>query len=191
MLYLRHVPVVVAPLLGFSLGAWFAWAAREDLARAAGRVESRSLVVAALFSALVFAPAAGYLAASFPDWSYAYVLDAAARPLALDSTLVLIDVASVPAGFVTLRRRAASRNATALAPGALVPSILALGVVLATLPRLRVFATYAQFHGDFGTEPVTGSPLGWALIWTLGVVAFATLWTTHVLGRFADAHDTN
>jgi hypothetical protein len=185
------MPVAVAPLVGFSLGALFAWAAREELSRSSGRVDSQPLVVAALFSLLVFAPACGYFAASFPDWSFAYFVDAGSRPAAVDLALVLVNAASVPFGLVALRKSAAARRAAPVTRGALVPSALALGLILATLPRLRVFATHAQYHGDFGTQPITGSPLGWALIWALAVLAFATLWTVRVLGRLGEPPDAN
>ena len=66
------MPVVAAPLFGFALGALFAWAGSEELARVGNATTSRSLVVAALFGMLVFAPACGYFQAFFPDWSYAY-----------------------------------------------------------------------------------------------------------------------
>jgi hypothetical protein len=45
-----------------------------------------------------------------------------------------------------------------------VPGALALGLILAALPRLGVHASYAQYHGDFGTRPVSGSPLGFAVL---------------------------
>ena len=54
------------------------------------------------------------------------------------------------------------------------------------LPRLRIFGTYAEFHGDFGTEPLTGSPVGYALIWMIGIVAASAAWTLQVLRRLAE-----
>ena len=32
------------------------------------------------------------------------------------------------------------------------------------VPFMLLFALYVQFHGDFGTRPVAGSPLGYALL---------------------------
>jgi len=64
----------------------------------------------------------------------------------------------------------------------------ALGVglfVVVLFPRLSVQATYAQFHGDFGTRPVAGGPLGYALIWTTLVIVGGAAWTAYALRRMA------
>jgi hypothetical protein len=185
------MPVVAAPLLGFSLGVVFAWAGSEEIARLGGSVTSRALVVAALFGALVYAPACGYFEAFFPDWSYAYFLDSEVRPAALDLGLLVVNGLSVPLGLAAFSRAAASRRTAALARGAAVPAAVAALFVLAMLPRLRIFASFAQFHGDFGTEPLTGSPVGYALIWMTGVVAFAAAWTARVLRRLAEPDTAN
>jgi hypothetical protein len=55
--------------------------------------------------------------------------------------------------------------------------------VIVLFPRLSVQATYAQFHGDFGTHAVAGGPLGYALIWTTLVLSGAFAWTAHALRR--------
>lgn len=180
------MPVAVAPLVGIALGALFAWAAIEELSRVGGSVASRSLVVAMLFGALVYAPACGYFEAFFPDWSYAYFLDTQKRPVALDLALVITDAISVPFGFALFARSAAARRTAALARGVAVPSSVAGLFLLAMLPRLRIFGTYAEFHGDFGTEPLTGSPVGYALIWMVGVVAASAAFTLHVLKQLSE-----
>jgi hypothetical protein len=46
-----------------------------------------------------------------------------------------------------------------------------------------VQATYAQYHGDFGTRPVAGTPLGWALVWFGAVVLVATLYVASELRK--------
>jgi hypothetical protein len=48
-----------------------------------------------------------------------------------------------------------------------------------------VRASYAQYHGDFGTEPVAGSPLGVSLLWVLAVVTLASAYTGRVLRRLS------
>src|SRR5262245_13626208 len=83
MLSFARMPVVAAPLFGFALGIAFAWAGTEELARLDGSPASRSLVIAGLFGVLVYAPACGYFTAFFPDWSYAYLVDAERRSAAL------------------------------------------------------------------------------------------------------------
>lgn len=185
------MPVLAAPLFGFSLGVVFAWAAAEEIARLGGTVTSRALVVAALFGALVYAPACGYFEAFFPDWSSAYFLDSQVRPIGLDMALLIVNGMSVPLGLAALSRAAASRRTGVLARGASIPAAFAAALVLAVLPRLRVFASFAQFHGDFGTEPLTGSPVGYALIWMTAVVSGAAAWTIHVLRRLAELDTAN
>ena len=177
--------VLAAPLFGLSLGVAFAWAGAEELARTGGSTTSRSLVVGTLFGLLVYAPACGYFQAFFPDWSYAYFLDVERRPVALDLALVLVDGLSVPLGLALSSGAAGARHASTLARAAAVPSVIAFLSVVATLPRLRIFATYAEFHGDFGTEPLTGSPVGYALIWMTAVVAGSALWTLRTLRGLA------
>lgn len=180
------MPVAVAPLVGIALGALFAWAGMEELARVGGSASSRTLVVAGLFGVLVYAPACGFFQAFFPDWSYAYWLDAQQRPVALDLALVIADAGSVPFGLALFAKSAASRRTAALARGVAIPSFIAALALLAMSPRLRIFGTYAEFHGDFGTEPLTGSPVGYALIWMLGIVAAAAAWTLKVLRQLSE-----
>jgi hypothetical protein len=182
----RSVPVAIAPLIGIALGALFAWAGTEELSRVGGSVTSRALVVAGLFGLLVYAPACGYFEAFFPVWSYAYLLDAQKRPVALDLALVIADGLSVPLGLSMFARSAAARRTAALARGVAVPSLIASLALIAMLPRLRIFGTYAEFHGDFGTEPLTGSPAGYALIWMVGIVSVTAAFTLRVLRRLSE-----
>jgi hypothetical protein len=185
------MPVVAAPLFGFALGALFAWAASEELSRTGGAVTSRSLVVAASFGILVYAPAAAYFTAFFPDWSYAYFVDSEHRSIALDVALVMFTALSVPLGFTLLSGAAAARKSATLARVAAAACTVATVFLFTLLPRLRVIATFAQFHGDFGTEPLAGSPVGLALIWMTTVVAFSAAWTTRMLRRLADPSTAN
>jgi hypothetical protein len=182
---------VVAPLYGFALGVLFARAASEELARTRGVVGSHSFLVVGLFGVLVWGPACGYFLAFFPDWSYAYVLNAEHRSVALDMAAVLVATASPAAGFSSFGRLAASRRGEALTRGAAVPALAATAFVLLLLPRLKLYATHAQFHGDFGTEPLVGSPVGYALVWMAVVAATATAWTVRLLRRFAETLDVH
>lgn len=180
------MPVVVAPLLGLSLGAAFAWAASEELARHAPAGSSRATLVVLLFGVLVFAPASGFFPAFFPDWSYAYFLDGARHGVALDLGIVLATGLSVPCGFSLAAGSASHGRTSSLARFGAVPAVLALVVIAVSLPRLRVYATYAEYHGDFGTEPLTGSPVGYALVWMTAVVAGASAWTIRWLLRLGE-----
>jgi hypothetical protein len=180
------VPAPTAPLIGFVLGVVFAWSAADELARAAGSgVTSRSMVVVTLFSLLVYSPISAYFLAFAPDWSYAYVVDPQRLPSAVDLGLVLLDVASVPAGFALAARRASQRRLGPLVKLAAAPAIGALLLLVAGFQRLAVQGTYAQFHGDFGTRSVAGSPLGYSLLWMAVVLAGGVLWTARSLRRIS------
>jgi hypothetical protein len=181
------MPAPIAPLVGFVLGIAFAWAAAEELARAGGHAASRSLWLVTLFGLVVFAPAAGFFLAFSPDWSYAYLFDSQRLPGAVDLGLVLVDAASVPAGFAAASRWAAARRLGALLRFALVPLGLVMAFVAFALPRIGVHATYAQYHGDFGTRAVSGSPLGYALLWMSTVLAAAIYWVWRSLRMLGQA----
>src|SRR5262245_27082431 len=95
------MPVLVAVPFGLSLGVGFAWAARRELRRVAAREEaSRGLAVTILFAVLVFAPVSAYFLAFEPDWCLAYLLDTAQASAALVPALLLLDLVSVPCGFL-------------------------------------------------------------------------------------------
>lgn len=185
------MPVVVAPLYGFALGVLFARAASEELARTRSAIGSRALTVAWLFGVLVFGPACGYFLAFFPDWSYAYFVNAEGRPIALDMAALVVVVASPAGGLAAFARAAAARRRAALTRGIAVPSVGATAFVLLLLPRLKVYATFSQFHGDFGTEPLVGSPVGYALVWMALIVVVAAAWSARLLRRIAETLESN
>ncbi len=178
------MPAPAAPLIGFILGVVFAWGASDELGKTAGRVEgNRALVVATLFSLLVFAPISAYFLAFAPDWSYAYLVDSQRLPSAVDLGLVLVDAVSVPAGFALAARAASSRDVARLLRLAAAPALLATAFLLAVAPRLAVAGSHAQFHGDFGTRSVAGSPIGYAVLWMSAVLVGGVVWTLHSLRR--------
>ena len=80
----------------------------------------------------------------------------------------MVDAATVPAGFLAahrvLRSGRPDAERVALAIGA-APAAIAAAVALAFLNRLRVDGTYHQVTERFGTRPVAGGPLGWAVLW--------------------------
>jgi hypothetical protein len=175
-----------APLLGFVLGIAFAWAASDELARSSGSgATSRSLVLVTLFSLLCFAPIIAYFLAFAPDWSYAYLIDTQRLPSAVDLGLALLSVASVPSGFALAARASGAKRLGSLLRLAAFPALLAVVFLLACLPRLGVHATYAQYHGDFGTRSVAGSPLGYALLWMAFVLTASIAWTARYLRMIA------
>jgi hypothetical protein len=177
------MPAPTAPLLGLALGGLFAWAAGDGTAHGKHALALTPLALVCLFSLGVFTPVAAYFIAFEPDWAYAYLVDSSRRVGALHAATLLADVASVPLGFV-LAVRASERAALSMVVRLAGVPLVAVGVfVIILFPRLSVQATYAQFHGDFGTRPVAGGPLGYALIWSGFCLSAAAAWTAYALRR--------
>ena len=174
--------MLTAPFTGFALGTLFAWLSREDLVRGApAMLTVRSLVIVTLYALLVFGPAAAYFLVFEPAWASAYLLDAGSHARAFDVLLAVLTPTSVVGGFL-VTGHAIRRHRPAVAVRIGVPALLgALALTLLLVPRLSVQATYAQYHGDFGTRPVAGTPLGWALVWFGSVLLAATLYVVNVL----------
>jgi len=164
------MPALLGPLIGFALGVLLAWLARGEAARDDDRSLRARAGIAALFGALVFAPACAYFLIFASDWSRFYLVDGRAVPSALDLVLVLVDAAVVPAGFVAARR--AGRRRAYRTIGALggAPVAVALALVLIFFPKLRIEGTFHQVRGDLGTQPVAGEPLGYAILWMNGMI---------------------
>lgn len=182
------MPAPLAPLLGFSLGVAFAWAAREDLTPGAGgRILTRSFAFVLGFALLVFLPASGYFLVFEPAWSYLYTVEGARRFAALNFVALGATISSVPLGFLIAVPHARTRRAASLVRLAAVPLVLALTVALVGGKRLAVRATYAQFHGDFGVERLAGSSLGWAVMWSVLVTSAAAVYTAHSIRRLGRA----
>ena len=137
-----------------------------------------------LFALLVFAPIAAYFAAFEPDWAFAYVVNAERLPVIVTALVALIALGSVPLGFVTAAGPARARRFARVSRLAAIPALLALAFVFVARSRLAVDASYAQYHGDFGTRPVAGGPLGYALLWMLAVLTGAVVFTAQSLRRF-------
>jgi hypothetical protein len=182
------MPAFIAPLIGFVLGIAFAWNAADEIASDPTSVlGARSLVVATLFSVLVFAPAAGYFVAFDGDWAFGYLVNTQKIPSAVVLALVLVYASSVPIGFAAAASHARRRRLRAVLSLAAVPVGLTLLGMLVFSRRLGVSATYAQFHGDFGIQPVAGTPLGYALVWMDGALALAVALTLRELRKLSEA----
>ena len=164
------MPAFLGPLCGFAIGVALAWLARVEAARRDDSGWVARAVVAALYGALVFAPACAYFLIFAGDWSLAYFLDSRTIPSAIGLVLGLVDAASVPLGLLAARRALARRASRLPMVLGIVPVALAVGLVLALFPRLRVEGTYHQIRSDFGTQPVAGGPLGYAILWMNAVL---------------------
>jgi len=173
-----------APLYGFTLGVLFAWLARHDIARGAqAALAGRSLSIVALYTVLIFGPACAYFLVLEPDWAGAYLFDAGRRARLVSVAGTLLALTSVPAGFLAAAPATRARRSASVARLGAIFALAAVALTLALFPRLSIRATYAQYHGDFGTEPVTGSPLGWGLLWIGFVLALATAFVARTLSR--------
>lgn len=181
------MPTPVAPLIGFVLGAAFAWAASAELSRAHdSRGVGRPITLVLAFSALVFAPATTFFLVMAPDWCFAYLIDSEKVPRVLTLALPVLTLASVPLGYLAGAPAARARRLGQLLRVAAVPAVAAAVAVAVVGARLGVAATYAQYHGDFGQRAVAGAPLGWALLWMDGVLLAAMAWTYRSIVRLAD-----
>jgi hypothetical protein len=173
-------------LFGLALGAALAWVASPELERADGPVvASRPFAVVAAFAGFVWVPAVGYFVAFHGDWSYLYVVPWQRVPSAVDLGLVLLAGAAVVGGFwlavVPLKKR---RNGP-VAALVITPGALAIGGLTFAARRLAVSGSFAQFHGDFGTESIGVSALGKGVVLMGVVLALAIAWTVRALLRMA------
>jgi len=173
------MPVLIALPFGLCLGVTFAWLARRELRRVTtGEVGSRGLAISTLFGLFVFAPVSAYFLAFEPDWCLAYLVDTAQASAAWPPALLLLSLASVPGGFL-LGRRLLERahDEASLLRAVTGGAVLTLGAIMLGLRRFAVQGTYAQFHGDFGTQPLAGSSLGYAVLllgfWLTAGLVFA------------------
>lgn len=170
-------------MIGLVLGAVLAWASSDASTRSKGSLALPPLALVSLFALAVFAPCAAYFVAFEPDWAYAYLVDGGRRIGVLSTLVLLCDVASVPFGFVLAERAGVHAAFTTRVRLMALPLLAVAVFVIILFPRLSVQATYAQYHGDFGTRPVAGGPLGYALLWAAVVLAGATAWTAYALRR--------
>jgi hypothetical protein len=180
------VPIAFSPLFGLALGALLAWVAAPELERVDGPVvASRAFAVVAAFAGLVWVPVTGYFVAFHGDWSYLYVVPWQRVPSAVDLGLVLVAGAAVVVGFWLVVRPVRKRRSGPVVAMVVAPGALAAAGITAAAHRLGVSGTYAQFHGDFGTEPIGSSVLGKGVVLMGVLLAAAIAWTVRALLRMA------
>jgi hypothetical protein len=180
------MPVLLSPLVGLVVGVGFAWASAAELHRTGGSAPTtRSFFLVVLFGLLIHGPLTAYFVGFNRDWAYGFVVNTARLPGVADSAVVLAAIAAPAAGFTIAARRAAEQRVGSLLQLSAIPAAVAVVALAIGLPRLAVQATFTQFHGDFGVEPVAGSRLGLSLLWMSGVLAAAVGWTTWCLRRFS------
>jgi hypothetical protein len=176
------VPIAFAPLFGIALGAVFAWIAASELVRDEGPVAfSRPFAVVLAFAGLFWLPLVGYFVAFHGDWSYLYAVPWRRVPSAVDLGLVLVSGGTVVGGFWLGVRPVRTRRMGPVVAMVVVPGALAMGGIVLAAHRLAVSGTYAQFHGDFGTEPIGASTLGKGVLLMGTLLSLALAWTVRSL----------
>jgi hypothetical protein len=167
------VPIPFAFLLGIAIGAALAWVSAPELMRYDGPiVASRPFAVATAYAGFVWLPAAGYFVAFHGDWSYLYTTAWQHIPSAIDLGLVLLAGATIPAAFWVCVGWVRARNNGPVLAMAITPVALCAVLALVVMRRLGVSGTYAQYWGEFGTEPIGQSVLGKGVA-LMGVVVVA------------------
>jgi hypothetical protein len=180
------MPIPFAPLVGLALGAALAWIAAPELSRDDGPIPlSRPFAVVAAFSSFVWLPVVGYFVAFHGDWAYLYVIPSQRVPSAIDLGLVLLAAAAVVGGFWLAVPIVRKRRFGPVISLIVVPAGVSIAALVIAARRLGVSGTYAQFHGDFGTEPIAASTLGRGVLFMGVVVVLALAWTVRALSRMA------
>jgi hypothetical protein len=178
------VPIAFAPLFGLALGAALAWIAAAELVRDDGPVlASRSFAIVGAFTGFVWLPVVGYFAAFHGDWSYLYVVPWRSVPSAIDLGLVLLAAAAVMGSFWLSAAPVRKRRFGPVVAAIVGPVALAMAGLTIAARRLAVSGTYAQFHGDFGTQPISASPLGEGVLLMGVVLTLGVAWTVLWLNR--------
>jgi hypothetical protein len=176
------MPIPFAPLVGLALGAALAWIAAPELARGDGPIiASRPFAIVAAFAGLVWLPVVAYFVAFHGDWSYLYVVAWRRVPSAVDLGLVLLAAVAVIGGFWGAVKPVRKRRFGPVAALVVAPGALAIAGLTIAARRLAVSGTYAQFHGDFGTEPIGASSLGKGVLLMGVVLSLGVAWTARCL----------
>jgi hypothetical protein len=163
-----------------------AWGGRVELAQTdEPLVLSRPFAVVGGLAVFLYAPVVAYFAALHGDWAYLYFVPWRKIPSAVDLALVLVSVASVAGGFVIAVPSAIAKRGEHLTRLAAIPAVLAIVIVVLGARRLGVSASYAQFHGDFGTLPIGRSTLGRGVLASWIALSAGVFWALRALRRSA------
>jgi hypothetical protein len=180
------VPIPFALPIGFAIGAALAWVAAPELAQDDGSITlTRSFSVVAAFAAILWLPIVGYFVTFHGDWSYLYLVAWQRVPSAVDLGLVLLSGAAILGGFCLAAYPVRKRRLGPVAIMVAAPGVFALIGVALSVHRLAVSGTYAQFHGDFGTEPIAASTLGRGVLLMGAVLTLGLAWVVHSVARMA------
>jgi hypothetical protein len=148
-------------------------------------VASRPFSLVLAFTVLVWLPVVGYFVAFHGDWAYLYVVPWRRVPSAVDLGLVLASGAALLGAFALSEPFVRKRRFGPVVSMVAVPAALSLVGLPFVARRLAVSGSYAQFHGDFGTEPIGASLLGRGVLLMGLVLGVGIAWTVRSLSRMA------
>jgi hypothetical protein len=178
------VPLPLAPLIAFCLGVALAWVAGPELGRDDGPlVASRPFALAVAFALLVYTPIVGYFVAFHGDWAYVYAVAARQIPSAIDLGLVLASGGTVVLGLAVAAPQVRKRRLGAIVTMIVAPACVALALLALTARRLSVNATFAQFHRDYGGEPIAESALGRGVLVMAVLLTVGVAWCVRAIGQ--------
>ncbi|HEY4116392.1 MAG TPA: hypothetical protein VGM56_01000 [Byssovorax sp.] len=165
------MPALVAPLVGFALGALLALGARRELEGYDEQQLAAARRVALLFAWLAFAPVVAYFEVFAADWSIAYLAEARAIPSAAALAWLVASAGAVSLGFAVALAAVRRRAPRGLVVAVAAPIAAAFIVVAALFPELSIDGTTAGVRGSFGARSLVGSVLGWAVVWMNALLA--------------------
>jgi hypothetical protein len=144
-------------------------------------VATRPFNVVFGFAVLVYAPLCAYFVAFHGDWAYGYRVAWHGIPSAVDLALVIFSGATVLLGMAAAAHASRARRLPVVAWLGAIPAGLGFLVLVLSAPRLSVSATYAQYHGGFGVQPITASALGRGVL-VMGIMLILGVgWTVRTL----------
>ncbi len=167
------------------MGLGLAWVAAPPARTARAQQGTATWAILGVFGFAVLAPYCAFFLSFAPDWSFAYLVDTERLPQYLLLLVPLLAGASVTMGYLVGQPAATQGRLGKLLRLAAAPSLLLLLLLAATLTRLRVDASYPQYHGDFGRRSVMASPLGAALVWFDAALLLGLLSTAGALRGYA------
>jgi hypothetical protein len=186
------VPIPLLICCGTLLGLAFARAVQELLiGSTAAPYASPAFAIVTAHGLLVLGPLAGVSAAIAPDWALSYWIDSQRSPAILETLSVIAAAMSAPAGYLWGAALTARRRLNRLSRHIAIGSVLALLLCAALWKRITIQATYAQFYGNFGLQPLQGTELGYVILWMLLVLGLASTWTLYSLFKLGQqsTHD--
>jgi hypothetical protein len=179
------VPAVTLPLLSASMGFLLSWSARSNR----GMPQSRSSWLVVCYTLLVHAPVATAILALNPDWTFAYLVAPGRLQTALVLSCSLLVACALPLAFLLGSRMGRGRRLGAIGwMGAFLAA--SAGNTLAFLTRFQRDSSYVEFQNDFGGQGLSGSALGYTLIWALLTLGGTLFFTHSALRKLAQEQES-